>query len=359
MFAGKARSHAVQYTLDREQDGIVMLTYRVRKRVLRAHDPSRLVFPSIVEVCVELTPNQPFGTDPAGGRTAVRAVAATALFNASTGQHTIESKQPLKPLDVTIEEPDRLIQLAGNILTITCPFESAQELNGFLESIYYGLPILLNVEYADPPLIGQVTGRVGEAEFKWELDGWRMAFSTTTQDRQEQAFARAWDRFNLLSAPHRRRLIAALHYFHVACRLDRVAKVPGEFMAEMILNLAKILEVLFPPIGDGNNRDAARAGLKQLGYGAEAVERDYIPAMALRNVIDVGHVYLSMFTFPQLRVIHAYTERAETAFRDLLKRVVERIESGTFDVPEYTDPTPGRDAIAIVETMAARMADDA
>ena len=335
-----------------------MLTYRVRKRLLRADDPSQLVFPNTVVIQVELTPRQPFGTEPSGGRTAVRAVPATARFNASTGEHTIESKQPLKPLDVTIQEPDRLVQLEGNMLTITAPFESARDLNEFLGSIYYGLPILLNVEYADPPLIGQVTGKVGETEFKWELAGWQMAFATTTQERQEQAFAKSWDRFNVVSAAHRRRLIAALHYFHVACRLDRAGKVPGEFLAEVILNLSKVLEVLFPPPGDGYTRDAARDGLKRLGYDAQAIERDFIPAMALRNDIDVGHVHLSMFTLAQLKVIHAYTERAETAFRELLKHLMEEIESGKFDVPEYSDPTPGKDSLAIVEKLATHVASD-
>ena len=54
-------------------------------------------------------------------------------------------------------------------------------------------------------------------------------------------------------------------------------------MPEMILNLSKVLEVLFPPDGAGRTLDAARRGLTALGFSRTEIEGDYIPAMALRN----------------------------------------------------------------------------
>ena len=68
--------------------------------------------------------------------------------------------------------------------------------------------------------------------------------------------------------------------------------------------------MLFPPSGDGQTRDAARRGLTNLNYSAKEIERDFLPAMALRNAIDVGHVDLSLFTRPQLNALH--TEAAVT-----------------------------------------------
>jgi hypothetical protein len=104
----------------------------------------------------------------------------------------------------------------------------------------------------------------------------------------------------------------------------------------VILNLAKTLEVLFPPGGDGRTRDAARGALRQLGFGDAQIEGDFIPALALRNEIDVGHVELGLFTMDQLKIIHAFTERAEGAFRDLLDRLLSQVESGGFAVTPYT-----------------------
>ncbi len=51
------------------------------------------------------------------------------------------------------------------------------------------------------------------------------------------------------------------------------------------------------------------------------MECDIIPAMALRNEIDVGHVELGLFTIDQLRIIHGFTERARLALHRALNRL--------------------------------------
>jgi len=86
-----------------------MFTYQVRPRVFWHKPDEQLTFPAQCEICFHFQPPQPFGTAAGGGRTDVLAVAATALFNANTGEHTIESKEPLSPLDVTIEAPTRTL----------------------------------------------------------------------------------------------------------------------------------------------------------------------------------------------------------------------------------------------------------
>ena len=134
-------------------------------------------------------------------------------------------------------------------------------------------------------------------------------------------------------------------------RLARQGTIAGEFLAEMILNLSKVLEVLFPPEGDSGSRDSARRGLETLEFTETEIEADYIPAMALRNEIDVGHVDLSLFTPEQLALIHGYVNRAEGAYRTLLQRVLKKVESGEFAVEPY-EPTPARGrAVAVIEKM--------
>ena len=329
-----------------------MLTYRVRKRVFRRHGPGDIQFPAKLTIDFNLLPLQPFGMQPGGGRTVVRAVAGVVEFDANTGRHEATSAKPLEPLEVLIEEPARTVHRHGNTLSVTSTFTNLNEVNELLSAVYFALPILLNVEYADPPLVDSVTVTDRESTLRWELTDWRMAFATTTQAEQEEAFVTTWSRFGIISASHRRRLIAALHYFHVACRLERAGAVPGEFLAEVILNLAKTLEVLFPPSGNGKSIDAARRALNVLGFDKEAVERDFIPALALRNEIDVAHVHLAIFTPQQLRLLHAYTERAESAFRDLLKRVLNDVATGSYDVPAHLDLSPRAEAIAVLERLA-------
>ena len=117
--------------------------------------------------------------------------------------------------------------------------------------------------------------------------------------------------------------------------MARCGATPGEFLAEVLLNLAKALEVLFPPKGDGRVRDAVRAGLLTLGYSEENIEADYIPVMALRNELDVGHVELGLLARDHLEVLHAYTERVEKPFRDLLKTLLDKVEANEFEVEPY------------------------
>lgn len=328
-----------------------MLTYQVRPMAFRYNKGESLTFPAEVEIRFHFQPHQPFGMEPGNGRTAIRAVAATVLFNRSTGAHTIESEQPLRPLDVRIEELGRTVELKGNVLFLRQHFDTRGKLHDFIHSIYFWFPILLNVQFADPPFIERVDGRVGSCAFRWELHSWRMDFRTTTQDQQEEKIGRAWERMTLLSNTARRRLMAALHYLHVACRLARQGSTPGEFLAEVLLNFAKTLEVLFPPTGDVQSREAARAGLRTLGFSEDEIEGSLIPALALRNEIDVGHVELGQFTMEQSTILHAYTERAEGAFRDLLNRVLEGVSSGTFEIPPHELMRPRREALTVIDRL--------
>lgn len=328
-----------------------MFSYQVRPRVFKYEPGEELCFPADCTIRFHFLPDQPFGVTAAGGHTAVHAAAASVTFNANTGEHTVESKRPLTPLDVTINQPNRVVRLEGKLLSISQRFVSLQELESMIMSIFFGVPTLLNIKFADPPFIERVDGLIAGRAFRWELSRWLMEFMVTTQEEQEQHVADAWKRLGIVSERHRRRLMAGLHYFHLACRLAREGRIPGEFVAEVVLNLAKTLEVLFPPERGGHSRDAVRKGLRTLEFSEDEVEGNFLPAIALRNEIDVGHVELGLFSMDQLKVIHAFTERAETAFRNMLDRLLKRIEEGKDDIASYELGAPRKEAIALIERL--------
>ena len=165
-----------------------MLTYHVRPRVFRLESEEPPVFPSECEIRFHFQPAQPFGVQAGGGHTAVAGVAATAHFNANSGESTVESKQPLSPLDVTIEAPNLIARLDGTTLTVSGMFESLRDLRETVESVFFGLPALLNVPFADPPYIERVDGLIGSVAFRWELSEWRMEYRTTTQGMQDISY---------------------------------------------------------------------------------------------------------------------------------------------------------------------------
>ena len=330
-----------------------MLTYQVRQRSYR-HSPGKpLTFPNTCEVAFLFRPLQPFGKEAGGGRTAVQGGPGTVLFDANTGRHWIESKEPLNELEVIVEAPTQHVELRGNQLRIRSRFETVEHLDQLVEYVCFGFPILLNVEFADPPVVERVAGTVGGVPFRGEFVDQNIEFLTTTQELQEQRAACSWDRFKIVSKPGNRRVLGALHYFHVACRLVRAGNTPWEFMSEALLNLSKVLEVLFPsPAGDGKTLNAAREGLGELGYSEVEIERDFIPAMALRSGIDSAHVFLAVFTRRQLRTLQAYTEVAESAFREMLRRLFARMESGEYSPAQYGKPTAKPEAVSIIKRMA-------
>ena len=329
-----------------------MLTYQVRPRVFHfTGEGAPPSFPADCVVRFHFLPLQPFGAEAGGGRTAVRGVAAEALFNAHSGEHTVTSTQPLKPIEAALQYQDLRATWNGPVLTIANRFTSADEFSGFVDLVYFVLPPLLAVSFADPPYISQVEGEIACRPFKWELAWWKAGFGTTTQEEQERLAAQAWQMMALVAIPVRRRMVAALHYFHVACRLAREGATAGEFVAEVILNLAKTLEVLFPP----GSRDAARAGLTDLGFAQGEIEARFLPAMALRSKIDIAHVGLGIFTIDQLKVIHAYTDLAEKAFRGLLQRILDRMGRAEWEVAGYELGAPDPDATTVIERLRAAL----
>jgi hypothetical protein len=338
-----------------------MLTYQIRRRLFRHDTGAELKCPADCVIRFHFEPTQSFGTSNAG-RTPARAKPARARFDGNTGRHWVESSEPFGPLDVLIEEtypgkdvsdpPDRTIRLQGSTLEIRERFETLSAVEEFVTGIFFGLPALLSVGFNDPQIVIRVDGDIGGSKFRWELRDWKIAFYPRTKDDQERGFVTAWNRLPLVSGLGRRRLLAAIHYFHVAVRLDRAASSIGEFMAETLLNLAKALEALFPHEGDGKTRDAIRSGLRQLGYDDNDIEKLFLPAVALRNELDVGHVSLALFKPEQLETIHAYTEVAEGAFREMLDRFMTALAEGKVVIPEYQDASPSKQALEAIGRLA-------
>ncbi|HEY7642862.1 MAG TPA: hypothetical protein VH814_24215 [Steroidobacteraceae bacterium] len=327
-----------------------MLTYQIRPRVLRLDSDQVPSWPADVVIELHFSPGQPFGTSRTGGRTAVRNEKASLIVNANNGQTEVQSSRGLKPLEVVVEWPDRRCELKGNMFTMTVRANSLSELEDDLQSAYYAMPTLLNAFFVDPPFVTHVGGTLNGVKFRWELARFKTRVETTDQSHQETLGGKAIVGLATLGKGGRRRLFGALHYFHVASRLARASATAGEFMAETLLNLAKTLEVLFP--GD---RESVRRELIQLGYTTAEVEAKFMPAMLLRSKVDSAHVLLSLFNIDQLKTLHAYTLDAEDAFRELMARVLTRIEEGSFEPHPYEVRAVDAELVKLVETLKANL----
>ena len=154
----------------------------------------------------------------------------------------------------------------------------------------------------------------------------------TTNERQEKRVGDSFQRLTVMGITENRRLAASLYYFYLARRLVESGNSAYEFLAEVVLNLDKIFKVLF-----GEGRSDIKAELSKFGYSEKEIEEKFMPIMILRNEFDVGHVSIRIFERNQLDVLYRYLEYAEGYFRELLKRVLEKVEKGEYILQQDLD----------------------
>lgn len=304
-----------------------MLTYQLQKRVYMVDEGKKLVFPNDVEIQILLEPPEPFGAGCGPSRTVAKGCEVRLMWNANVGRSTAQPKRPLQPLNVSFESKNVRFTLEGNKFIARTRCKSRHDLDVLLTNLHYGLPMVLNIEFLDSPFVKQSTGKVGDIPFAWLFAEHKFSFDVTTKERQEGRIVSALERLFSVGEMSNQRLIAAMHYLYVACRLVLAGSSYWEFMAEVILNLCKVLQVLF-----GESRDAVRSGLAELGYSEDEIEGDFMPIMILRSKFDVGHVTLSPspFTLEELQTLYRYLEDSEGKVRELLRRILDKIREGSY-----------------------------
>ena len=333
-----------------------MLTYQLRKHCFLLQEGDTLDFPNKVYIEFLFCPTEALGKHSGKGRTVLRGSSTRFRYNANTGRSYVDSEPPLKPLNVTIKKPNIIIRLRGNQLHIRIYCESVDALVSLIEAVYYGLPPVLNLDFAESPIIKRVKGKVGKTTFCWAQKRQQSSFEVTNQEIQEKKIISAWLNMEFLNThPARRRILAALQHFYVACQLSEAGNSPSDFMAEVILNYCKTLEVLFPPKGDANTRDAVRIGLAKLAYSQDEIERDFLPIMVLRNEIDVGHTKLSLFDINQLNILHKYTDAAEGHFRSMLSRLIDRLKLDSNLLAADPGGIVDRKTVALIHRIGTRL----
>ena len=329
-----------------------MLTYLIRPRGLyREPEDAVLQFPGRIQLEFRLEPGGPFGENVPPIRTVPIGAKARFEWNACRGESTVHTEARLPRLNLTLHGADEQITVDGATVNIIADVHSREELDNLLETYFYALPPLLGLEMLDSPVVAEVRGRMGDVSFCWGLVGsGRESLDVTTKERQEERVRRAFSRLGVVDERHglaNRRLLAATHYFQTACRLLGAQGRRWEFLSEALLNFAKILEVLFPAAPQ-QNIDTTRQALALLGFPNVEIEALYIPALALRNSVDVAHPTLAAYSTEQLTTLARYTELAEEAFRGLLNRVFESIADSKFELTAPPDTKPSAETLRII-----------
>lgn len=313
-----------------------MFTYQVRQRIFAYEKGHQPIFPNEVEIVFEFSPLHLFGCGESGGRTGTIGIPSKFEVDLFSGRHSLLPPCGLSPLFVFLEEPGRKVFMRGHKLHIREHCESASGLEERVQDLFFGIPILLNIEMYDPPIVKIVYGRVGKVPFVWKLHTLHTPIHLTNQNMQQKIIQNSWKRWSILAIPDNKRIFAALHYFHIACRLKATGYSPWEFTGEVILNLCKALEVLFPKREGITRKDAVTEGLTILGYSASEVEKTFLPAMDLRDNMDSGHIRLFDLQRESFEILYDYTDTAELAFQKMFQKLISKIQKGEYTLTPYS-----------------------
>jgi hypothetical protein len=305
-------------------------------------EQGRLSFPCEVTVSMELSPNPALGDEVPGG---VAALGCTArmMWDANTGRSQVLSMPPLAPASTALKCSGIDFRLDGRTVTASFHADSRQELLGTIQVMHDVLPLSLSLAFPDAFTVATTTADAGSARIVWQVASTASGVDTMTADSRDERCAAAIERLPVLCEPTNLRLLAALAYFERAIRLIAAGHGPTEFAGEAIVNLSKSLEVLFP--GD-KSRDAAKAGLRQLGCEEPLIANTFIRVMRLRAKLDAAHVRLASLTWDERAKLQAFLESVPEAFRTMLSDALSAVADGRLKLAPYARARKARDDIS-------------
>jgi hypothetical protein len=248
-------------------------------------------------------------------------------------------KVSFDPIEINGFRDDGLqIEMHGNILHAKRYCVNENDLNDFLNMLYYTLPMLLAVELLEAPFVKSIKGRIDNAPFEWSLVDIPAGFKTTTKEKQEQLIVNSLKRLNFTCETDNKRLTVALSYYYTAKRLIDAGNSSFEFTAEAVLNYSKMLEIMFVRSEDTMND--VRNELVKFGYSKDEIEMNFIPILVLRNYFDIGHVTIETFKQHQLDVLNEYLDSIGNDFTELLKKVIHKVQDGSYSLKRNSDLKP-------------------
>jgi hypothetical protein len=331
-----------------------MLTYQLQRRRFKIIAGGPMKFPNKMVINIKFSPPEAFGTSDQHSRLALIGRDTNFLLNGNTGRIRILSKPPLKPIHAIIEWLDQRFELIGDEFQYESPCDDEKVLEGHLITFVHVFPAMLNIYFADPPTILHTQGHIGETVFRWEQVDTQFIMNPISPEDIEKNINEAFLNLEIIRGVKNRRFAAALYYFYTVSRLVVAGNSDWEFMAEIILNLCKALQILF-----GSSRDEVREGLLNLGYEKDQIEGDFIPIMILRDDFDVGHPMVNIFSRQQLDILYLYLGNVENIFRDLFKRLLLKLKDDSFSLDQKEnlklDSKQQKEFDKLIETMKKRL----
>lgn len=127
--------------------------------------------------------------------------------------------------------------------------------------------------------------------------------------------------------------LSALSYLRQARRLTSIQPCPEPFVSEIVLNLAKAIEILFR----GENREALRVRAREWNYDRDEVDQFLIPILILRSSLDVAHPALTQLSPEQRSTVIGFSFEAIRHVEKLLLHVGTSLFAGAIRLEEPSE----------------------
>lgn len=147
--------------------------------------------------------------------------------------------------------------------------------------------------------------------------------ATVASDQRADLIQESLSLVNPNSKSYNRFATCCLYYRH-ALRLRSPRQVtfpPYTALPEVLLNLAKCIELLF----SASSRNDLRDKLKTVGYSKERIESQLIPILIIRNEVDVGHASSGITEDDEISVLRKFVDRSVLNVGSLLMAVSQKI----------------------------------
>lgn len=283
-------------------------------------------FPVEVSTTIVLAPSDLFGIAGENKRRSVVPPSNknTIFWDADAGRMWVESDNFLPPLIYSKEIGELSLSFNGNVITAKKRYQTLKRLKNDLSGLEHQLTSYLTLFLGTFVRVESITCNIEpNTTFRYQL---LRTDSQTGISREEGRLQKIDEAVNLMSVSNAstERFVLACIYFQQARRLvaSYESDIPSQNFAEMFVNLAKCLELLF-----SNTRDALREKCRRLGFTNEEIESKIIPILVIRNELDIAHSAGRRISNENTQVIRDYGYVSLDNVRTILITISKKLSS--------------------------------
>jgi hypothetical protein len=245
------------------------------------------------------------------------------------------------------------INIEINATELCADFEASsfEDVLAVVEVIEHAFPAYLSLLAGVYVSVEAISGRIDETEVTFELKTLAMRSQVTIEERRQEHVLQALSLSSPDSARWARMLFATLYYQQAVRLVSPIeVRVPSLNLAEVVVNLAKALEVLFGP-----RRDSIREGLRSIGLAEALIEAQVIPLVLARNQLDGAHPVGAHVEEELITVLRQYVERAMINMRAVLLLTAKAMKEGRASI-QALDSTDVQERVKLLSLMKEYLA---